>query len=86
MIDGEKLARLRDIKRACESDLMRKPNVVAVGIGLRESSDCQTAVPAIVVSVTHKVPSAQLDPDDVIPSELMGVPVEVRAIGRPRAR
>lgn len=85
MIGGEELAHLRDIKCAHESDLMRMPNVVAVGIGLRQRGGCQTVVPAIVVSVTHKVPAAQLDPDDVIPCELGGVPVDVRVIGQPRA-
>lgn len=85
MIDAGELARVRDIKRAYESDLLGLPNVVGVGIGLSQCRNCQAAVPTIVVSVTHKVPVAQLDPGDVIPAELGGVPVDVQVIGELRA-
>ena len=44
-----------------------------------------TDQPAIVVSVTHKVPSSDLAEQDIVPSELEGVPVDVQAIGLPRA-
>jgi len=70
---------------AYEADLMRKANVVGVGIGLREQGGKPTGEPAIVVSVTRKVPPSQLAPDDVIPRELEGIPVDVQVVGVLRA-
>ena len=77
--------RLRDVKNSHEADLMGKANVVGVGIGLRQRAGQSTGEPAIVVSVTHKIPPALVEPDDVIPSELDGVPVDVQEIGKLRA-
>lgn len=84
-MDEEKLARVRSVKAAHEQVLMQKANVVGVGVGLRRRGGRFTDEPALVVSVTHKVPCAALDPQDVIPSELEGVPVDVQEIGHVRA-
>jgi len=85
MIENKELDRLRAIKAMYEADLMRKANVVGVGIGLRQCEGKPTGEPAIVVSVIQKMPPSQLDPDDVIPRELEGAPVDVQAVGRLRA-
>ena len=85
IVQQEDWERLRDVKNLHEADLMSKANVVGVGIGLRQRAGQPTSEPAIVVSVTHKVPSSLVDPDDVIPSELDGVPVDVQVIGKLRA-
>ena len=85
MVQEDSLARLRAIKAIYEPDLLRKANVVGVGIGLRQRAGKQTAEPVIVVSVTHKVPLSQLDASDVIPRELEGIPVDVQAVGELRA-
>ncbi len=76
---------VRRVKRAYEEELMDKANVVGVGIGLRQREGEPTDEPVIVVSVTRKVSSSMLDPDDTIPQELEGVGVDVRPIGEPRA-
>ena len=85
MITDEELDRLRAVRAAHEADLMHKANVVGVGIGLRQREGKPTGEPAIVVSVTHKVSICQLDPEDVIPRELEGVPVDVQVVGELRA-
>jgi hypothetical protein len=85
MSGSEGLERLRAIKSAHEADLMRKANVVGVGIGLRQIGEKLTGEPAIVVSVTVKMPVSQLASGDVIPRELDGVPVDVQAVGKLRA-
>lgn len=85
MIQDEELERLRAVKSVYEADLMRKANVVGVGIGLRQREGKPTGAPAIVVSVAQKVPLSQLDSGDVIPRELDGVPVDVQAVGKLRA-
>jgi len=85
MVQKEQLRQLREVKAAHESDLMRKANVVGVGIGFRKRGQKLTDEVAIIVSVTHKVPLPQLDPDDVIPRELDGLPVDIQAVGELRA-
>ncbi len=85
MTQNGDLERLRIIKSAHEADLMSKANVVGVGIGLRQRDGELTNEPVIVVSVVHKTPLSQLAPDDVIPRELEGVPVDVQAVGKLRA-
>ena len=85
MIADERLDRLRAVRAAHEADLMRRANVVGVGIGLRHRGGEPTGEPVIVVSVTHKVPLSQLAPGDVVPRELEGVPVDVQAVGELRA-
>lgn len=77
--------RIRRVKQRHEAMLLRKANVVGVGIGLRHCGGQPTTEPVLVVSVTHKVPLAELPPQDRIPRELDGVPVDVQAIGTPRA-
>lgn len=78
-------ARIRAVKKRHESMLLRKANVVGVGIGLRHCQGEPTGEPVLVVNVTHKVPLAELAPKDRIPRELDGIPVDVQAVGRPRA-
>jgi hypothetical protein len=62
-----------------EGELMSLPNVVGVGIGERSGE------PAIVVLVTHKVPLAELAPDERVPPAIEGFPVVVTAAGEIRA-
>ena len=85
MVQNETLERLRMVKAAHEASLMRRANVVGVGIGFREQEGQRTDELAIVVSVVQKVPPSHLAPEDVIPPELDGVPVDVQAVGELRA-
>ncbi|HIE39497.1 MAG TPA: hypothetical protein EYP77_10610 [Anaerolineae bacterium] len=85
MMSEREMVRVRAVKAAYEKELLRKANVVGVGIGLRRRGGQSTGELSIVVSVTHKVPLEELDPQDVIPRELEGVPVDVQAVGVLRA-
>jgi len=62
--------------------LMSKPNVVGVGIGLREVGGIRTETVSIVVLVSQKVPRAQLSAGAVLPTELEGIPVDVQEVGK----
>ena len=77
----DELARIREVKEIHETALLQKPNVVGVGIGLRMQDGQMTGELGIVVSVTRKIPLDGLDPTDVIPSELEGVPVDIQEVG-----
>jgi hypothetical protein len=79
------MRRLQKAKEKYESRLLKKANVVGVGIGYRLEDDPAEDEPALIVSVTHKVPLHQLRKKDRVPSSLEGVPVRVEAIGIPRA-
>ncbi|HEC34394.1 MAG TPA: hypothetical protein ENI37_06725 [Chloroflexi bacterium] len=84
-MDETELTRIRAIKAAHEMELLRKANVVGVGIGLRKRGGQSTGELSIIVSVTRKVPLESLPPQDMIPRELDGVPVDVQVVGTLRA-
>ena len=85
MSSPEAIARAQAIKARHEKELMRKRNVVGVGIGFQERAGQRTGAVCIVVSVRKKLPPDQLAPQDVIPTELEGVPVDIKATGAFRA-
>ncbi len=77
--------RVQAVRDKYEIELMSKVNVVGVGIGLRMRGGESTGEIALIVMVTDKVPSAELSPEDVIPAEIDGVPIDVHAVGELRA-
>ena len=79
------LSRIRAVKDKSQSELMRKKNVVGVGIGLRKRGRVFTDETVLTVMVRQKEPRSVLRPRDVIPSELDGVPVDVQEVGTLRA-
>lgn len=85
MVSQEAVARAQAAKAKYEKELMRKRNVVGVGVGFQERAGQSTSQVCIVVSVREKLPLDQLAPQDVIPTELDGVPVDVKATGMFRA-
>ena len=69
------------VKRRHERLLMRMKNVVAVGVGYRQVGGQETDEVAIIVSVSLKLPPAELRPGEGIPHRLEGVPVDVVEVG-----
>ena len=63
------------------AELMKKENVVGVGIGLRRVGGRPTDQVCIVVMVKDKVPLHTLSPKDRVPQMLDGVPVDVQETG-----
>ncbi len=86
MSSQEAIVRAQSVKRKYEQALMKKRNVVGVGIGFRQRAGQPTHEVCIIVSVRRKVPASQLSPQDVIPSILDDVPVDVQETGLFRAR
>ena len=85
MAEGGQIERTRAVKARHEKDLLRKANVVAVGVGFREQGGRVSDQVCIVVSVRRKVRRNQISPGDVIPREIEGVPVDVKVTGEIRA-
>jgi len=70
-----------EVKRRHEQDLMRKANVVAVGVGFISKSGQQTDEVGIIVSVKKKLPESELQPQDVLPASIDDVPLDVIETG-----
>ncbi len=76
------MRRASEVRARHESELMAHSGVVGVGIGFRQRSGAITEEIAIVVMVVAKRPLPDLEPGEVLPSELEGVPVDVVETGR----
>jgi hypothetical protein len=85
-MSDQAIKRAQDVKRRREAELLRKPNVVAVGIGFRTRGGQDTQEVCIVVSVKTKVPAVQLKRGDLLPASIDGVPIDVVETGVIRAR
>lgn len=70
------------VKRKYESELMSRPNVVGVGVGYVLRGGVATGDVGIIVMVENKVPPIRLEPQEMVPAELEGVPVDVQEVGR----
>lgn len=84
-MSDQTMQRILEVKRRHEQELLRKANVVAVGIGHRRRGGQQTPEVCIVASVKNKVPASNLKPGDRIPATIEGVPVDVVETGEIRA-
>lgn len=69
------------VKRRHEAALLRRANVVAVGVGRRVRGGAPTEEVCIVVSVRRKQPATALPPAEVLPARLEDVPVDVVEAG-----
>lgn len=65
--------------------LLSKPNVVACGVGYKETGGVITDELAVIVSVERKVPAAQLAPQAMVPKTVEDVKTDVVEVGRIKA-
>jgi hypothetical protein len=79
------MKRALTVKARYEAKLLRKANVLSVGVGYRERRGGLTDEVVLVVNVSRKLPRNQLPPEDIIPSTIEDVPVDVRETGILRA-
>jgi hypothetical protein len=84
-MNDDLLQRVMAIKTRHEAGLLKKANVLGVGIGFREQDGRLTDEVVLVVNVSRKQRASQLAPQDAIPSVIEGVPVDVRETGEIRA-
>ena len=73
---------IRAVKDRHAEEILKKKNVVGLGIGFREVEGQKTDQLSLVVMVREKEPSSQLDAVDLIPSAIEGVPVDVKEVGK----
>lgn len=65
--------------------LLKIPHVMGVAVGLQKKNGVYTGEVCLVVMVDQKQPADSLTPQELIPSQLDGVPVDVQEIGVPTA-
>jgi hypothetical protein len=65
--------------------LLSRPNVVACGIGYKVTADGPTDELSVVVSVSQKLPAAQLAESDLVPHSVDGIKTDVIQTGAFRA-
>jgi hypothetical protein len=85
MAEQADMNRIQAVKSKYEKRLLRKKNVVGVGVGLRQRAGELTDEVVLTVMVRQKQPDTALRPRDRIPDELDGVPVDVQEVGTIRA-
>jgi len=85
MAQDEKTAKATLIQTKYTEMLLKIPHVMGVAVGLIKRGGVYTGEIGIVVMVDQKQPADTLTPQEMIPSELEGVPVDVQEIGIPTA-
>jgi hypothetical protein len=81
MTQNQAIERAMQAKAKYEQELMERANVVGVGIGFKYKNGQPTDVLAVVTNVTQKKSLADLAQEDVVPTELDGVPTDVQEVG-----
>ena len=74
--------KLMEIKKQYQFDLLRKKNVIGVGIGYKTTGGKATSNLSLVSLVQNKVNRTELSADDVIPPEIQGVVTDVVQVGK----
>lgn len=82
---ADDLNRIRSILTTHRRQLLGKANVVATGIGYKETGGAKTDRLCIVCSVKEKVPAARLSAQEIIPSAVDSTPTDVIQTGIIRA-
>jgi len=84
-VSEDVLQRASEVKTRHEARLLRKANVLSVGVGYRQRHGQLTDEVVLVVSVSRKMRRDQLQSDDIIPGYIEGIPVDVQETGVLRA-
>jgi hypothetical protein len=80
------LAHLRRAKESHKDELLAKENVVGVGLGEKRVDGAPTGEVTVVALVRKKVPPEALEPKEIVPSHIDGVPTDVVEVGDLKAQ
>jgi hypothetical protein len=79
------LSTIRGILKSNRENLLKRANVVATGVGYKETGGQRTSTLCIVCSVKKKVDAGQLSGQDLVPATIAGMPTDVLQTGVIRA-
>jgi len=78
---NRKVQKASEVQAKYANQLMSKPHVVGVAVGHTSKNGVSSSDVGVIVMVDRKVPADQLAPQDLIPKELDGIPVDVQETG-----
>ena len=78
--------RLEQLKKKYEQRLFSFPNVVGIGIGVKETKQVSTGKLCLKVYVTQKIPKGKLHENALITEKLGGIEIDVEEVGRLEAQ
>jgi hypothetical protein len=81
----KELSNLRGVLRENRNQLLTRANVVATGLGFKVSGGKRTSTLSIICSVVQKLPPSRLAAQEMIPSQIGGLPTDVVQTGIIRA-
>lgn len=84
MTDDTDWTRIHELRKRAQERVGDMANVISVGYGLKQVGGDLTDEPALVVVVREKEAAGELEPSDLVPEEIDGVPTDVRVIPRGR--
>ena len=79
------LSTIRGVLKSNRENLLKRANVVATGVGYKETGGQRTSTLCIVCSVKKKVDAGQLAGQDLVPATVAGMPTDVLQTGVIRA-
>jgi hypothetical protein len=79
------LSTIRGVLKSNRENLLKRANVVATGVGYKETGGQRTSTLCIVCSVKKKVDAGQLSGQDLVPATVAGMPTDVLQTGVIRA-
>jgi hypothetical protein len=82
---ADEFNQIRRILSAHREQLLKRPNVVATGIGYKETGGQKSSTLCIVCSVKKKLKATQLSSQDLVPTAVEGMPTDVVETGTIRA-
>ena len=83
---ADELNRIRGILSTSRRDLLKRANVVATGIGYKQTGGEKTDTLCIVCSVKEKLLASQLSGQDLVPAAVAGIPTDIVETGTIRAQ
>lgn len=82
---NQTIEQVMEVKSRYEKMLLQQSNVIGVGVGYRQKAGQLTDELAIIVNVSQKQEPFSLTEEEILPTELEGVPVDVQEIGPMKA-
>jgi hypothetical protein len=83
---ADDLNTIKGILKSNRENLFKRANVVATGVGYKETGGARTSTLCIVCSVKKKVDAGQLAGQDLVPTTVAGIPTDVVQTGVIRAQ
>ena len=74
--------RIAALQARHEAELLQYPNVMGMAPGICTREGKPTGEACLVVYVERKVPEAHLAENEILPSEIDGVPIDVVEVGK----